>query len=154
MSQSPSVLGCQSHWRCFWGLFWLSHWSVGRFWWFQCIAERPYTSQIPASEHIPLSSFCSLSNIYIRLPPSQPLSELSSTWGRETKTRVKVWNSVLLHSFMLERLWSTYNVPGTVLDIEQTPVIQSLTSLFYAVEIWKMTKQLQYGVINSLVINT
>ena len=55
---------------------------------------------------------------------------------------------------MLERLWSTYNVPGTVLDIKQTPVIQSLTSLFYAVEIWKMTKQLQYGVINSLVINT
>ena len=27
---------------------------------------------------------------------------------------------------MLEQLRSTYNVPGTVLDTEQTPVIQSL----------------------------
>ena len=43
---------------------------------------------------------------------------------------------------MLGQLPSTYNVPGTLLDTEQTPVIQALTSLFYVVDIWKMTKQL------------
>lgn len=114
------------------GSFLTKSWKCGQWLGFRCTFTG-YISQMPALGHISLPFPLAKPHLYMAASNFILSSELPSTRGGETKTRVGANDSVLphrfIHSFILEQLLSTYYISGIVLNTEETLVIQSLISL-------------------------